>query len=554
MLATPALAQTSDQTGHFHQRSYLKESVIDRAVTATLKETCADVEAGKLYQFVDGRDTCLTALDAATLADINSAYATGVLKKGLTPDDVAQIVEYVDAANIADGHESFLVAEGGQIPLSIAPRDAPRNYRYVVAWDGDVFLSAAPGGDSSFLQVISWDETAQHFDFFEYRQQVGSAQPTKVWSWAGRSDMSQDPQLRGRGCFDCHTNGVTIMKELVTPWNNWQSQTASIAASHVPEAVANEALFQNRTGAEVLEGKIKGAVTTFHNARIRRQAIFDRATKSFTLSGVPGFLRHATQGTTTNFVSSQIRSTNDERTVTIPLDLLLADDLLRSTLGIDYKISPDALTVPRDIYADYIAKKEYALVQAGRDGPLYVSPGSTYFTGFVPGVSFEDVLVIRLLQNPVAGVDYSLIPPKFFAAIAMTDFPNPLFSDKRSALQAYADQIPSGRVSPDENTVVDDFVKAVTATAQGQAACDTASVLTCSPEQQFLHYWSAGDDWQSAFGDVVMRYFEEEWSGPDAATKLLDQAEAARTQFAKWPIISNLNEFSLLLPEPGAAN
>jgi hypothetical protein len=48
------------------------------------------------------------------------------------------------------------------------------------------------------------------------------------WVWAGDSNLALAEPSRGQGCFDSHVNGSVVMKELKSPWNNWQSMKATI--------------------------------------------------------------------------------------------------------------------------------------------------------------------------------------------------------------------------------------------------------------------------------------------------------------------------------------
>lgn len=51
----------------------------------------------------------------------------------------------------------------------------------------------------------------------------------------------------------CHINGALNMKELVPPWNNWNSPAANISPNNIPVAVTNDPLYQALTGADRLQ-------------------------------------------------------------------------------------------------------------------------------------------------------------------------------------------------------------------------------------------------------------------------------------------------------------
>ena len=187
----------------------------------------AAVLPGKIHKFIEGVDACVVPMaDADVAAKLNDPFATTGLRRNTFPDSVAAIVSAVGAANNGLQQSSFFVGEGSQVPVTVAPREAPRDLRYEVTWgsnpnQGDFLLSAAPGGRSSFVQVISWDDSAKKYNYYEFRRQFGS-DPTsaKVWNWAGDSPMARAVATRGKGCFDYHHHGVAIMKELEFPWNN----------------------------------------------------------------------------------------------------------------------------------------------------------------------------------------------------------------------------------------------------------------------------------------------------------------------------------------------
>ena len=99
----------------------------------------------------------------------------------------------------------------------------------------------------NFLQVIGWDGTSGHFNFYERRY--------GAWVWAGDSRNALDPKSRGKGPFDSHVNGGLVMKELKAPWAHWKSQSADQLPGIAPDdPLRGEDVFQRAEGAEALEG------------------------------------------------------------------------------------------------------------------------------------------------------------------------------------------------------------------------------------------------------------------------------------------------------------
>ena len=152
---------------------------------ARSKQNCAAIDSKKVYRFVEGANDCMVELDASfSASQLQDPFAQTVLHQNARPDSVDKIVAAMSSAKLQQS--SFIIGEGSQVPLTTAPRDADRSLRYVISWvtannGPGVFLSAAPGGHSSFLQVVAWDAVNGVFNFYEYRAQLGSSTP-KAWS------------------------------------------------------------------------------------------------------------------------------------------------------------------------------------------------------------------------------------------------------------------------------------------------------------------------------------------------------------------------------------
>lgn len=565
-----AVAATQNQlpTGDFRWRSYLKQthpklltSPEGQTFTTPRNANCAPVESGKIYRFIEGMDLCVTPMTEQEIVEkLNDPFATAILRKGTFPDSVDAIVTAVSNSGLNLRQANYLVGEGSQIPTTVASREAPRNLRYVLTWgtsptsSAQIFLNAAPGGNSGFLQLISWNAQANKYNFFEFREQVGerTGTSTKVWSWTGDSSMARTPQTMGRGCFDCHHNGVVIMKELASPWNNWHSQLATISPLVVPMAVAQEQIFQNLSGAQDLERVVNSGFQIYYQNWLRDRYKNEQGT--IQISDVNEMLRHLTTNTTVNFASSKIQSKGENtsppnREISgIPNDFFLWDTALSTRLALNYTIPP--ITFKRSDYDNYLKTHNFKLVQPDftkpDDSPLYEQDGSTYFAFFVPVPSVEDSYMLSQMRSR------KILSDKFIAALLMVDFKNPVFSDKRTSLQQYAEQIKTGTIKDEKSSVPDDFAQKVRAAAASQPACDTANLDNCTAEQQFLHTWDLPDDqWKASVQERIQTYLDgiKNLSPSQQLDQLMRLGIKRGSQFQSWPTIKNLQEFSLLLPE-----
>jgi hypothetical protein len=338
------------------------------------------------------------------------------------------------------------------------------------------------------------------------------------------------------------------MKELPRPWNNWHSELVSISPLVVPVNVANEQFFQQRKSAALLEDLIKGGFQNYYTNWLR--ARFERDGSEIRLTDVDQMLRRLTTNTTVNFRSTQIPSDGTKTSPPnrdidgIPNDFFLWDSILNTLLGVDYTIP--LVQFQRADYDSYLSQHKFRLVQQFGSGPIvYEQQGSTYFAFFVPVPALEDQYVLTQLRSA------QILPDKFIASVLMVDFQNPVFSAKRATLDNYAAEIKTGTINNGVSSVPADFAAKVESAAAGQAPCDPDHLDQCTAEQQFLFYWKLPDDqWKNEMGKRIQEYLDQIKNLP--ADKQLDEllrlSVKRRDQFTQWPLIMNLDEFSLLLP------
>ena len=472
---------------------------------------------------------------------------------GRWPSSVEQIVGLL-AAVPTFNQKSYMLGEGSQITTDVVSRDASRNLRYVITWGAGssptVFLSAAPtaahvGLPAPFLQVIGYDAVKNVFNYYQYvsnEDVLSRGGTTRSWTWSGDSTWAHNAPAAGKGCFDCHINGALNMKELVSPWNNWNSPRASVSAINIPAAVAADPLFGALSGADALQENFQGVQSRYTSGLIASSI------KNGVISNVPALLERLINTTTVNFESSTTKSF-DTTDVTIPSDFFIFRSALTSP-QINIPFNAPVLSIERSMHDTFVTRHKFALQQiSGSSSSLvYQRSGTNYFAFFVPVPAFEDMVAIGALINQ------GVIDGNFAASVLLVDFPNPVFSAQRSSLMQYAMKITTARVlasgSPNPDSVPAQFSALVAAAAKSQPQCNRSALTTCTPEQQFLHF-AGQDNWRQLALDQINPYFQaigRRIATEDGAADYLTMSVSRQLQFSGAPLIKNFNEFSLLLP------
>lgn len=525
------------------------------------EEPCPSVNAGQIYRFVSGIDRCMTQMtDAEIGGELNDAWATLVLRPnvgatGSWPSSVTEIINAINAASQSQGlnyqQNSYMVGEGSQVPASITPRDSNRNLRYVISWGPAgqtpvIFLSAAPDGvlppgePAPFLQIISFDSQKNGFNYYQYvnNAQVGapSSDDQKTWTWAGDSTYARRQETIGQGCFGCHLNGSLNMKELTPPWNNWHSTQATISFNNIPQAVAQDPLYTGLQGADRLQVVFQGAQFNF------ARNFVSRSINGRDVSNAPELLRRLIETTTVNFAASQTRSQGTSDIMSLPKDFFLYDSVLSGVLTLNYTVPK--LNLRRADYDAFIRSNRFALVNSLSNGsPEYLQPGATFFAFYVPVPAFEDTKAIQQL------IQQRVVSQQFVAAILMVDFQNPIFSRNRAGLMRYAEQISTGKTTPDPADIPTQFAALVSQAASGQPPCDTSQVFNCTAEQQFLFYYQS--DWRDRSVAQINSYFQRIGArivSTEGVNDYVTLAVSRGVQFSNYPLVCNLREFDLQLP------
>jgi hypothetical protein len=497
-------------------------------------------------------------------ANLNDLWGKEILRQGKFPQEVKDSQEAIAKANPNLTEKIYLVAEGGQIPLSVAPRDKNRDPRLAITWKSDgilsTLLSGNPGTKTGFLQVIAWDPQKKKFNYYELNSE-------KNWSWAGDSSHARQPKFMGQGCFDCHHNGSVIMKELKSPWNNWTSMKATIDLSFLPEMVAKDPNLSQLIGAEKLESDIEGGVSQYYSAWLDSHISEDLKT----VTEVPELLRHLTTTTSVNFESNIPNKTQTNPNIVPPRNFFLFNDALTKVVGDGfgdgYKF-PDTFGFDTNKFKQIIGNKGFVLRQCDRiidtnkcqpNTLDYEQKGTTFNPFFVPVASNEDTVVIQNLINFVVNrnnqrKNIQFITDKFAAAILMVDFQNPVFSPVRSSLQTYVDKLDVATIDDRGGSNIPSlFVAQIQEAVKNQPPCSTQDLDSCSAEQQFLNTWSLPDaTWKDTVNQRIQAYLNAVNTQIANGTGLSDYVDLSISrgrQFASIDPINNLFESSLLLPQ-----
>jgi hypothetical protein len=211
-------------------------------------------------------------------------------------------------------------------------------------------------------------------------------------------------------CAACHVGGSPLMKELDSPWNNWESTGTGGTMLPGAEDVAtrNRDLFGDLSGGQNLEGKVRGAVSDWTPARL-----------TFLKSlGTKEVLRPLFCATDLNLLTSGI-----------------GEFQVRSELFVDSTFPlPGASiggVVDGDVYASVLKETGQRIVD-GRTGNALVVDGhpvaDTFFPFVIPIRSAQDEAYVEELQHEgVADSD-------FVKDVLSIDFTRPVFSALRCRL------------------------------------------------------------------------------------------------------------------------
>jgi hypothetical protein len=470
-----------------------------------------------IFRLILGRDEKPVRMTEADIERLlNDPLAVHILRKGKFPRDVDAVLDELAAADALPDQETFLASEAGQIPPTDLLLD--RQFRWVVARSEngkqpDLIISTGAEGDlkRAFLQILAWDETR---GVFNYYQRVDKS----TWIFSGDSNDSLVEPSRGKGAFDSHVNGGMVMKELLIPWQNWHSFTASIDRNLGDETLRSSPLFKNIRGAESLEPIVLGGIDRWTGRR------FGAIDDSGVIANPKAILRQAVASTTFNLRTTRIESATvtDGTEISIPASLFVDDAALFNSLGIAPVVPQLTLTGKR--YRAALSEFDVHL-QSG----AFREEGDTFFALLFPEAAAEDHAVLA------EALRRGWIAPRFAACALMVDVSNPVLSNRRQALLQHVPETAS-----------------LVAGALGQAMADrilasAASSSPGTPEAEFTANWALGDSWQASFADRITGYLAKVRARLNTDTGSTDYfrlIDSRRRQIRPHP----LSEFDLLLP------
>jgi hypothetical protein len=534
------------------------------SATPAPEVACPSVTPGKIYRYIEGLDKCIVPLSKSEIEKLNDPFAKKLLRQGLFPNGVPDMDKKIEQ-ELGYKATTYMVGEGVQVPTTAVSRENLRGLRYLFTWgknenESHIMMSKlAPAAVTSMTEVISFDEQSQQYNYYLMRPQIPEQHSSKdfpfVWAYVGNSPMAQEKPSMGHGCFACHHNGVPIMREIELPWNNWHSQRAITASALLPKEVVSEGYFIQRRGADIFEPIIRGNFQEYYTNWLGKHTTTKNGTTQ--ISDVDKMLRHLTTNTTVNLKSSDVQSegintspANLDIAGVPPNDTFLADTLLQTVLGLDYKSL--SVKLPRKEYDAFLKEHDFKLVGTKEffrtTEKAFEYPGSTYFAFYVPQVPAEDIYVTqKLLQSKI-------VTPKFVASLLMVDFKNPLFSEKRTSLQKYAQQITTGKIAGGVSSVPGDFVNKIKQT--GAKACNSSNFDACSAEEQFLYNWELPDkEWKQVNAKRLQTYVASvaNLEPKERLDNLMRWSVKQQTRFGEDPRFCKFFESRSLFPESDLA-
>lgn len=486
-----------------------------------------------VHRFVVGEDPQARAMSAdEAAAELGDPFATLLLLKGKFPKTAEEAVNAVVAAAPAGDklrkRMSFVLGEGSQIPINGVPSSLDRGLRFLVTLGADangppegpdIFVSAFTP-DSDDIELAAWDRKNGGFNY--YRGVIDAdtgAGP--AWLFAGNSKHALSEPTRDKGPFQSHKSGALLMKELKFPWVNWDSVAALISpnvfAPNDDRRTHPWFTKKERGGAYTLEIEaMRPAIQRWAKAR------FDALLAGGGEIADPRrIMEQLLDSATVNLFSSlrESRTAGKSTPVDLPATFFVDADAL-GTLGLD---QPPALSVAGDVYVASLKKFDVRLEDGNNK---LVQKGDTHFAFVIPERAFEDQVVLQ------KALEVGLVTPRLAASLLMTDFPNPVFSERRKALLAH---VPATAVVKDgQSTFSQEMADAILAAAKDAPAG--------SPEQEFAERWNVGDDFVAPFNALLATYYDgvtkqlETQKGFDDYFRL---AETMRERVRDMPIFEN---------------
>jgi hypothetical protein len=415
-----------------------------------------------------------------------------------------------------------VIGFGGTNPLTGAILTP--NVMLSVIFDSEQVL---PG----FIEAWGWDGAHGRYNYYRLDQQPHETAPT--WKFRGASVDAdvQSPAQRAGTCLLCHRNGGPVMKELLLPWNNWNSFKSPTSYLR-PSAgnswpIASTPRLAQLAGAERME--VEFIVPALNQFNARRLNALLRMSADGSIAVVndleevidgPRLLRPLFETTEFNIISSDQRSglhptltgSGPASDIPVPDSFFLNANLIGGRelgeiagLGIEqaHQFSAIARVSPTE-YRELVATSGVRLGNVA---------GDANFGWLVPEPSHIDVDMVDLL------IRRGVITPQFAAAVLAVDLETPLFSPRTKVLQSLVPQ--TFRFRPvatggSPNSHPDELTAKVIGALEGK------TLAPASPEADFLALLQSADPIQ-ALRDRVRAYHDriEQHLG-DAGTRKVE--------------------------------
>lgn len=486
------------------------------------------LDAKSLNRFIVGADPAPRKMSAAEVKELGDPFATLLLAKGKIPKTAQQTVDMIKAAvpkkDPLREQQTFVVGEGSQLAPTAK---AERNLRFILTLGRgtkgpDFFLSVGDPRQAGGIEVMAWDRKAGGFNYYRSTRNA-------LWMFAGNSRDALRNASRGKGPFESHPSGAILMKELKTPWQNWDSPAARIP----PEAFAKgdnrrkHPWFVNKhpLGAEFLElSFVRPAMERWASSR------FASLRKKGGEVSRPNQILEQILGTpTVNLITTHVESSSLPNPP-IPLDLpptFFADtDGLTEVLGLD---PPPAFDLSGKLYAKCVQKFDVRVTSGG-----FKHKGDTHFCFLTPERAFEDQVVLS------EAIEIGLLSKRLATCLLMVDPWNPVYSERRRSLLRFAP--PTATIKDGKSSFSQQMASAILKAAK------TAPAGT--PEAEFAKRWGVGASFAGEFNKILKGYYSKvraqlkSQAGVDSYFRL---AEERRQIFKETSPIAQ--EFELLLPQ-----
>lgn len=312
-----------------------------------------------------------------------------------------------------------------------------------------VFFNSNQFPDRQPIEAWGWDKKQGRYNYYKLDE---AGTDSLSWKFRGSSDNADKLTAteRKNTCMECHINGAPIMKELLRPWNNWNSvdfpitYLQTISESRWP--VAEDDKIDGRLGnAYELQKLIVAPIGDFNRAKVLKRLQVDNNGQTVTDSDglqkvIDGktLLKPLFATTEFNIISADrilsglhpfpaVTTDGPTKNVKIPNSFFLNANLISDGkllgyegLGISESQEFDAIAdLTPDEYKDLVIQSQVKLGE---------QPGDTVFAWLVPEPShIDNDLVHRLMQQGV-------VTREFVAAVMAIDLETPILSEKRQKL------------------------------------------------------------------------------------------------------------------------